>query len=88
MNLVTQSQRVWDTPGEEWTPRDFLDHSPTELVTQEKFHDVDVDCFCTAMVHQDTEETIIQYKKPTRNTNPEIRETWQTGFGKEIGRMA
>ena len=31
------SQCVWDTPGEEWTPSDFLDHSRTECVTPNNF---------------------------------------------------
>ena len=40
------------------------------------------------MVHPKTGETITQYKKLARDPDPEVRETWQTGFGKEIGRMA
>ena len=93
-NIISQeavnqlTQMVWDTPGEEWMPRDFLDHSPTERATQENFHNVNIDHFCAAMVHPDTGETITQYKKLARDSNPKIRETWQTGFGKEIGRMA
>ena len=40
------------------------------------------------MVHPNTGETITQYKKLAKDANPEVRETWQTGFGKEIGCMA
>ena len=40
------------------------------------------------MVHFKTGDTIMQYKKLARDSNPEVRETWQTGFRKEIGRMA
>ena len=30
----------------------------------------------------------MQYKKLARDSDPEVRETWQTGFGNEIGYMA
>ena len=40
------------------------------------------------MVDPDTGETITWYQKLARDSNPEIRETWQIVFGKEIGRMA
>ena len=69
-------------------PRDFLDHSPTERATQDNFHETDIEHFCAAMVHPKTGETITQYKKLAKDADPEVRETWQTGFGKEIGRMA
>lgn len=51
-DLVTQ--RVCDTPGEEWIPRDLLDHSPTERATQEKCYKFDINRFCKIMVHLDT----------------------------------
>ena len=86
LNLVTQT--VWNTPGDEWTPRDFLDHSPTGRATQANLHNVNIEHVCVAMVHPKTGETITQYKKLARDADPEVRETWQTGFGKEIGRMA
>ena len=68
--------------------RDFLDHSPIERATQDNFHDVDIERFCVATVHPKTGETITQYKKLARDADPEVRETWQTGFEKEIGCMA
>ena len=82
LNLVTQT--VWNTPGNEWMPKDFLDHSPTEHATQDNFHDVDIEHFCVAMVHLKTGETTTQYKKLTRDADSEVRKTWQTEFGKEI----
>ena len=69
-------------------PRDFLDHSPTERATQDNFHNLDIEHFCAAVVHPKTGETITQYKKLAQDAGPEVRETWQTGFGKEIGHMA
>ena len=59
-----------------------------ERATQENFHYVDINHFCVTMVHPDIGETVTQYKKLARDANPETRETWQTGFGKEIGRIA
>jgi hypothetical protein len=47
-------QRVWDTPGEEWTPTEFLDHKPKGRTTRENFHDVDIDHIYAAMVPPDT----------------------------------
>ena len=58
VNLLTQ--RVRDTPREELTPKDFLDHSPTERAKQDNFHGVYIDHFCAAMVHSDKGETITQ----------------------------
>ena len=71
VNLLTQM--VWDKPGEKWTPQDFLDHSPIERATQEKFRNVDIDHFCAATVHTDTGDTI-KDKKLVRDSNPKIRE--------------
>ena len=69
-------------------PRDFLDHSPTERATQDNFHDANIEHFCAEMVHPKMGETITQYKRLAQDANPEVQETWQIGFGKEIGRMA
>ena len=33
-------------------------------------------------------ENITQYKRLARDAGPEVQETWQTGFGKDIERMA
>ena len=82
------TQRVWDTPEATWTPRDILAHSPTKRASVDGFQDFDIDYFCTAVVHPDTGETITQYKKLANDPNPKLREVWETGFGKEIGRMA
>ena len=86
LDLVTQL--AWDTPGEEWTLRYFLDHSPTECVTKDNFHDVNIEHLCVAMVHPKTGETIAQYKKLSQDAATEILETWQPGFGKTIEQMA
>ena len=56
LDLVTQM--AWDTPGEEWTPRDFLHHGPTEQMTPDNFHDVNIEQFCTTMVHPKSGEII------------------------------
>ena len=69
-------------------PRDFLDHSSTERATIDNFHDVDIEHFCVAMVHPKTGETITQHNKLARDADPEVQETWQTGFRKEIGHIA
>ena len=76
---------VCDTPGEERTPQDILDHSPTARSTQDNFHNTDINYFYAVMTHTDTGETITQYKKLVWDSNPEIWETWQTGLRKEIG---
>jgi hypothetical protein len=67
-----------------------LDHNPTEQATSQNFHDTDLNHFCGArvMIHPDTGETITQYTKLAKGSNPKVRETPQTGFGKEIGCMA
>ena len=66
LNLITQT--VWNTPGDEWMTKTFLDHSPTERATQDNFHDVDIKHFLAAIVHQKTGENITQYKKLAKNT--------------------
>ena len=87
VNLLTK--QVWDAPYDRWTPRDILHHSPTERQTSENFHDVDIEHFCAAVIHLDTGETVTQYKKLANDPNNEkLRETWRTGFGKEVVRMA
>ena len=86
LHLITQA--VWNTPGNEWMPRDFLDHSSIERATQDNFHDIDIEHFYTALVHLKMGETITQFKKLAQDSDPGVQETWQTGFGKEIGRMA
>ena len=55
----------------------------------EKFHDIDIEHFCAAVIRPDTGETVTQYKKLANDpNNAKLRETWCTGFGKEVGRMA
>ena len=46
------------------------------------------DHFCAAVIHPDTGETITQYKKLAKDPNAKLRDVWETGFGKEVGRMA
>ena len=80
---------MWDAPDEIWTPRDILDHIPTELNTRENFHEVDIGHFCAAVIHPDTGKIVTQYKKLANDpNNAKLIETWRTGFGKEVGRMA
>ena len=86
VNLVTQ--RVWDTPDNTWTPKDILVHSPTKHASMDGFHEVDIDHFYAAVVHPYTGETITQYKELAKDPNAKLREVWETGFGKEVRRMA
>ena len=80
---------MWDAPDDRWTPRDILDHSPTERQSHENFYDLDIEHFCAAVVHPDTGETITKYKKLANDpNNAELRELWQTAMGKEVRRMA
>ena len=71
VNLLTN--QVWDAPDYIWTPRDILDHSPTERQTSENFHDVDIEHFCAAVIHPDTGETVTQYKKIANDPNNQLR---------------
>ena len=81
VNLL--AKQVWDTPDELWTPKDILEHSPTERNTRYNFHDIDIEHLCAAVIHPDTGETVTQYKKLANDPkNAKLRETWRTGFGK------
>ena len=87
LNLLTS--KVWDAPDDTWTPRDILEASPTERPTAgTNVHDVNIEHFCAAVVHPDTGETITKYKKLATDSNKELRETWQTAMGKEVGNLA
>ena len=41
---------------------------------------------CAPVVHPATGETITQYRKLVKD--PVTKQVWETGFGKEFGRMA
>ena len=87
LNLLTD--RVWDESPTLWTPREFLESYPTEIKTGESIFDVDIEHFCAAVIHPETGETITKYKVLANDQrNPELRETWRTAFGKEVGRLA
>ena len=60
--LNSLTYQVWDTPDDRWTPRDILDHSPTERQSQENFYDVNIEHFCAAVVHPDAGDTMTKYK--------------------------
>ena len=58
-----------------------------ERAAKENFHDVDIDHCVATLLHPETGEIITRYEIFAQYTNPEIRETWHTGFRKKIGRM-
>ena len=47
---------------------------------------MDIENFCTPVIHPTTGETITQYKKLIKD--PVTKEIWETAFSKEFGRMA
>ena len=71
-----------------WVPRDLLIGNVTERSDKLNAYNVDIEHFCAAVVHPDTGETITQYKKLANDNNTEVKETWMTAFGKEVGRLA
>ena len=84
LNMLTN--KVWDDTSTQWTPREFSEAYPTEMKTSENMFDVDIEHLCAAVVHPDTGETITKYKVLANDKkNPELRETWRTAFGKEVG---
>ena len=49
-------------------------------------YDINIEHFCAPVVHPVTGETITQYKKLAKD--PLLKDIWQTGLEKEVGRMA
>ena len=49
-------------------------------------YNVNIEHYCAPVVHPVTGETITQYKKLAKD--PLLKDIWQTGLGKEVGRMA
>ena len=47
-----------------------------------------IEHFCAPVVHPKTGEIITKYAKLAEDADPEIRETWRNGLGKEFGNMA
>ena len=86
--LDTITDKMWDDTSTQWTPRDFIGAYPTEIKTGQNIFDVDIEHFCAAAVHLDTDETITKYKVLANDKkNPTLREAWRTAFDKEVGRM-
>jgi hypothetical protein len=55
---------------------------------QKEFPAVDIEHFCVPVVHPKTGEVITKYRKLANDPDPEIRQTWRHGLGKEFGNMA
>ena len=49
---------------------------------------LDMEHFCAPVVHPKTGKVITKYQKLANDPDPEIRETWRNGLGKEFGNMA
>merc|ERR1711966_341571 len=64
-----------------WTPNKYLQFDPVNTGT-----DIDIEHFCTPVVHPETGETITSYRKLAKDAV--TKETWTTGFGKEFGNLA
>ena len=54
-------------------------HKPSE----ELYYREDIQHFCAPVIHPSTGEIITSYKKLSKD--PELREVWETAFGKEWG---
>ena len=48
----------------------------------------DIEHFCAPVVHPKTGEVITKYAKLAQDPDPEVRNTWRNGMGKEFGNMA
>ena len=42
---------VWGDTSTQWTPKKFLEAYPTKMKTDESIFDVDIEHFCTGVVH-------------------------------------
>ena len=58
-----------------------LTNPSEEIHTQEDLHP-----FCSPVIHPTTGELITSYKRLAKD--PELKEVWETGFGKEWGSLA
>ena len=55
------------------------------MQVERMYHQVDIEHFCVPVIHPTKGEIITKYAKLTKD--PELGETWKTGFGKEWGSL-
>ena len=75
--------RLYNDPSTQWIPNDFITDSHT--AKSPNAYDVDLEHFCSPVVHPTTGETITQYRRLAKD--PATSDIWQKAFGKEFGRM-
>ena len=80
VNFVTTG--VWNDPASTFLPRCFQPKMEEEATM------LDMEHFCAPVVHPKTGEVITKYQKLANDPDPEIRDTWRNGLGKEFGGMA
>ena len=62
---------------------------PNTLRVEQGIHTMpDIEHFCAPVVHPRTGEVITKYAKLAQDPDPDVRETWKDGLGKEFGNMA
>ena len=76
VNLLTEKVYYGET-GNHWTPHILITASP---MTRNDNLDLDVEHFCTPVIHLVTEETINKYQKLVKD--PVTHDIWTTTFGK------
>jgi hypothetical protein len=77
------SAQCYNDTGKTWTPDNLL---VTNEPQGQAPYDVNIEHYCAPVVHPVTGETITQYKKLAKD--PLLKDIWETGLGKEVGRMA
>ena len=80
--------KVWDCTDSIWPAREISDKEATNEGKANNFQDIDIGHFCAVVVRSDIGETITQYKKLVNDPNPILINTWNTSFGKGVGRLA
>ena len=69
-------------------PQGILEHTLPERATEAIIPHADIEHFSAVVVHPEVCKTLIQYKKPVNDRNPEIQKIRETGLGRESGQMA
>ena len=84
VNLLTARSYAEDPTT--WIPANFITSCPSSSTSNVNAHDIDIEHFCSPVIHPVTGESITNYKKLARD--PLLRKTWTTGLGKEFGNLA
>ena len=69
----------YNNPGEIWVPDVLGTASPD---TGPSGADVNIEHYCTPVIHPVTGKTVTQYKK--LKNNPLLKDIWETGLGKKF----